>query len=202
MTAKKKRRARQPDTSIEGPAKIGPDHVRTRGFVIELPDGPRTKRVIAPGKAWRRLSPLEQAYLRGQLAGGAPRHDAMARFEAGKRYGEMFALAQSSGRDSTDMDRISKSGGGASLSDAQAMSIRRLIAVDSRMGERDRAIVRLVCGLGYFPSEAVRQVCEDYRHTIPARLREALDGLVEAFNSARRAPTFAMRDPGKIAREP
>jgi hypothetical protein len=135
--------------------------VQTRGFVIELPDGPRTKRVIAPGKAWRRLSPLEQAFLRGQLAGGAPRHD------------------------------------------AQAMAIRRLIAVDSRMSERDRAIVRLVCGLGYFPSEAVRQVCEDYKHTIPARLREALDGLVEAIASAsRRAPSFSVQNPGRNAHEP
>ncbi len=203
MSTRKKRRPRQQDPAIEAPAKIAPDHVQTRGFVIEIPDGPRTKRVIAPGKAWRRLSPLEQAFLRGQLAGGAPRHDAQARFEAGKRYGEMFALAQSSGRDSTDMDRISKSGGSASLSDSQASAIRRLIAVDSRMSERDRAIVRLVCGLGYFPSEAVRQVCEDYKHTIPARLREALDGLVEAIASAsRRAPTFAMQNPGKIVREP
>jgi hypothetical protein len=184
--SKAKRHRSSKDEEIEGPAKIGCDHVRNRGFVIEIGEGARTKRVAAPGKAWRRLSPLEQAFLRGQLAGGAPKYDAQGRFEAGKRYGEMFAIAQSSGRDSTDMDRISKSGGGASISDSQAQAIRRLIAVESRMSERDRAIVRMVCGQGFFPSEAVRQVCADYRHTIPARLREALDGLVEAFESARR----------------
>ena len=54
------------------------------------------------------------------------------------------------------------------------------------MSPRDRQIVRLVCGEGFFPSEAVRQVCADYKHTIPARLREALDGLVEAMEAARR----------------
>jgi len=181
---KAKRRGRAPKEEIEAPAKITADHVQNRAFVIEVPDG--AKRVIAPGKGWRRLSPLEQAFLRGQLAGGAAKYDAQARFEAGKRYGEMFAVAQSSGRDSTDMDRISRSGGGASISDSQAQAIRRLIAVESRMSERDRAIIRMVCGQGFFPSEAVRQVCADYRHTIPARLREALDGLVDAFEAARR----------------
>jgi hypothetical protein len=187
MTAKKKRKPRARNPGIEAPPVIAGDHVQNRAFVIEIADrAGQAKRVIAPGKGWRRLSPLEQAFLRGQLAGGAARHDARARFEAGKRYGEMFALAQSSGRDSTDLDRISKSGGGASLSDSQASAIRRLIAVDSRMSANDRAIVRLVCGEGFFPSEAVRQVCADYRHTIPARLREALDGLVEAMESARR----------------
>lgn len=192
MTTKKKRNPRAKNEEIDAPAIINSDHVRNRAFVIEIPDGRDTKRIIAPGKGWRRLSPLEQAYLRGQLAGGAARHDALARFEAGKRYGEMFAIAQSSGRDSTNMDRISRSGGGASISDSQASAIRAVIAVDSRMSARDRAIVRLVCGEGFFPSEAVRQVCADYRHTIPARLREALDGLVEAFEAARRGkPSFA-----------
>lgn len=193
MTAKRKRRPSNKHPTIESPAIIGDDHVRNRAFVIDVPDGRTTKRVIAPGKGWRRLSPLEQAYLRGQLAGGAPRHDALARFEAGKRYGEMFALAQSTGRDSTDMDRISRSGGGASISDSQAAAIRAVIAVESRLSERDRAIVRMVCGQGFFPSEAVRQVCADYKHTIPARLREALDGLVEGFEASRRGkPSFAV----------
>jgi hypothetical protein len=180
MTAKRKRRPRQQSAPIEAPAIIGADHARDRAYVT---DGGSA---IAGAKAWRRLSPLEQAFLRGQLAGGAPRHDAQARFEAGKRYGEMFAIAQSTGRDSTDMDRISRSGGAHAISDGQAGAIRALIAVESRLGERDRAIVRLVCGFGFFPSEAVRQVCADYRHTIPARLREALDALVEAFAASRR----------------
>src|SRR4051812_5679941 len=118
MSAKRnaKRHGRTPSEEIAAPAKITDDHVQNRAFVIEVPEKPGAKRVIAPGKGWRRLSPLEQAFLRGQLAGGAAKYDAQARFEAGKRYGEMFAVAQSSGRDSTDMDRISRSGGGASIS--------------------------------------------------------------------------------------
>ena len=76
-----------------------------------------------------------------------------------------------------------------SISDSHASAIRALIMVESRMSERDRGIVRLVCGEGFWPSEAVRQICgPDYKHVIPARLREALDGLVEAFAERRRAP--------------
>ena len=187
--SKNKRKARSKLPDVEAPAKIDGDHIQNRAYVIELPEGPaRAKPVIAPGKGWRRLSPLEQAFLRGQLAGGAPAHDAEARFEAGKRYGGMFAIAQSSGRDSTDMDKITGSGAAShSISDSQADAIRRLIQVDMVLSARDRAIVRMVCGQGFFPSEAVRQVCADYRHTIPARLREALDALVEAFETVRRA---------------
>lgn len=170
--------------TVEGPAIIAPDHAQNRPFALES-DG-RSRPQPAPVKGWRRLSPLEQAFLKGQLAGGAGTHDAEARFAAGKRYGEMFALAQSSGRDSTDLDRISTSSGAGHISDSQSAAIRKLIAVDSRMSLRDRQIVRLVCGEGFFPSEAVRQVCADYKHTIPARLREALDGLVDAFAQARR----------------
>jgi len=170
--------------TVEGPAIIAPDHAQNRPFALETEGKGRPQ--VAPVKGWRRLSPLEQAFLRGQLAGGAAAHDAEARLTAGKRYGEMFALAQSSGRDCTDLDRISTSTGSGGVSDSQSAAIRQLIAVDSRMSARDRQIVRLVCGEGYFPSEAVRQVCADYKHTIPARLREALDGLVEAFAQARR----------------
>ena len=185
MSTKTKRKQRNKAAEIEGPAKIEADHVQNRAFVVDVPG--RGKAVIAPGKAWRRLSPLEQAFLRGQLAGGAPGHDSEARFQAGKRYGEMFAIAQATGRDSTNLDKITGSGASShSISDSQAEAIRRLILVDMKLGARDRAIVRMVCGQGFFPSEAVRQVCADYRHTIPARLREALDALVEAFETVRR----------------
>jgi len=186
--SKSKRKPRSTPPAIEGPAKIAEDHVQNRGYVIALGESPaRAKPAIAPGKAWRRLSPLEQAYLRGQLGGGSARHDAEARFQAGQRYGGMFALAQATGRDSTNLDKITGSGASShSISDSQADAIRRLIQVDMALGVRDRAIIRMVCGEGFFPSEAVRQVCADYKHTIPARLREALDALVEAFEATRR----------------
>lgn len=193
--SKNRRKARAKAEPIEGPAKIAEDHVQNRAYVIELGETPaRAKPAVAPGKAWRRLSPLEQAFLRGQLAGGSARHDAEARLQAGKRYGGMFAVAQSTGRDCTNLDKITGSGAGShSISDSQAEAIRRLILVEMKLGARDRAIVRMVCGQGFFPSEAVRQVCADYKHTIPARLREALDALVEAFEAVRRERLSAMK---------
>src|ERR1700759_4077847 len=115
MSAKRKRKI---PMAVEGPAIIAPDHAQNRPFALETEGRGRPQ--VAPVKGWRRLSPLEQAFLKGQLAGGRAAHDAEARFAAGKRYGEMFALAQSSGRDSTDLDRITKSSGGASIGASQA----------------------------------------------------------------------------------
>ncbi len=94
----------------------------------------------------------------------------------------MFAGAQTTGRDSTQMVSISKSGGGATLGQSQLAALRALAAVEARLGERDRRIVRMVCGEGFAPVEAVRAACgEDYKHTIAARFREALDALAEGL---------------------
>jgi hypothetical protein len=46
----------------------------------------------------------------------------------------------------------------------------------------------MVCGENYFPSEAVRMVCNDYKDTVSARFREALDALIEAMEAVRREP--------------
>ena len=80
------------------------------------------------------------------------------------------------------MIAISKSGGTASLSQGQMSALRALAAVEARLGERDRAIIRMVCGEGFAPVEAVRAACgDDYKHTTAARFREALDALTDAF---------------------
>lgn len=189
MSTRRKRKLPIKEASIEAPAIIRPHHVKDRAFVTEGGEKPSSRGAIAGGKAWRAQSPLEMAYAKGQLAGGAPKHDAPARLEAGRRYEKLFVLALGAGRDSTDMDRIDTSFGSGSLSESQSAAIRQLIAVESRLSRNDRLIVRMVCGQGYWPSEAVRTVCADYRHTIPARLREALDGLVEAFAASRRQGT-------------
>jgi hypothetical protein len=161
---------------IAGPAMIGAGHVRDRAL---------SPARGAP-KAWRRLSPLEAAFENGQLAGGNESFTAALRFEAGEAYARLFASAAASGRDSTDLDRV---GGGdnAQFSEAQVRASHALGEIERRMNARDARIVRMVCGEGYFPSEAVRTVCNDYRHTIAARFREALDSLIEAMEEARRA---------------
>jgi hypothetical protein len=62
-----------------------------------------------------------------------------------------------------------------------------LRAVDSGLGEEDRRIVRLVCGEGWFPSEAIRAAFghDHYKFAIVPRFNEALDHLIEAIAKAR-----------------
>lgn len=167
---------------IDGPAVVGAGHVRNR------PATDDKGRLITGKSAWRRLSPLETAFAKNQLAGGCARFTAAQRFEAGTNYAQIFHTAQTSGRDSTQALNVSRSTGGDPLSQSQATAIRARIVLESHMAERDRAIIRMVCGEGYGPAEAVRHVCGDYRDTVSARFREALDSLIEAFETSRRHP--------------
>ena len=78
-------------------------------------------------------------------------------------------------------------GAGLSLSQAMADATKRIIAIDSHLKEQVRAIIRRVCGEGWWPSEAVREACgEHYDKAIVPRFCEALDNLIEAIEAARR----------------
>lgn len=150
----------------EGPAVPRGDHVRDR---IVSP-------VAGAARAWRKLSPLEAAYARGQLAGGT--HHASERLAAGQRYARLFAASESQGRDSTQLMNISRSYGGTPLGENQRGALEKLRSLHAAMGANDAMIVRLVCGEGYTPAEAVRRVCGDgYKDATTARFREALDCL-------------------------
>jgi hypothetical protein len=169
-----KHRFPQPD----GPAKLSPDHVQDRGLT----------HIAGAPKGWRRLSPLESAFEKNQLAGGNAKYDAPARYNAGKEYEKHWLTSVSSGRDSTDIERVC-SGPSVGLSEAQQDSIRWLVAVHANMGVRDRKIILRVCGEGFWPSEAVSEACgTDYAKSTLARFREATDALIEAIDSARRYP--------------
>lgn len=162
------------EDDILGPAVITPMHRRDRGV---------SKGIGAP-KAWRKMSALEAAYDKGQLAGGNPAYNAEARYEAGMTYAQMYLTAQASGRDSTDMDRImSRGGGGLPLSIAQIDAIRSLVSVDSHLGTVDRKIIRMVCGEEYTPAKAIAEVDAGYKNATLVRFRESLDALIEAFET-------------------
>jgi hypothetical protein len=153
----------------------------------------RKDRLISPTagapKGYRKLTPLEATYAKNQLAGGSERHLAQDRFDAGQRYSELFDLAQVTGRDSTQALNLSGGGAGLPLSVAQSEAITALVCVESHLGARDRQIIRMVCGMGNWPSEAVSQIYSgDYKFTTMARFRESLDALIEAFETARRYP--------------
>ena len=91
-----------------------------------------------------------------------------------------------SGRDSTDINLVS---GGAAAPITQPMvdATKRIIAIDCHLKKQDRAIIRHVCGEGWWPSVAVREACgEHYDKAVVPRLCEALDNLIEAIDAARR----------------
>lgn len=161
---------------IQSPAIVTKLHVQDRNLT----------RDTGSKKGWRKLSPLERAYENGQLGGDGQMPK--ARRDAGMEYGEMFRLSQSSGRDSTDLDRVSGAGQGLAFAEKQGIALRQIASIDSHMGRRDRLIVRMVCGQEFFPSEAVAAACgsDSAKRTMP-RFREALDALIEAMETARRS---------------
>ena len=166
---------------VQEPAANHGDFVQDRAFRDD--DG----RIVPGNRGWRRREPLVAAFEKGQLAGG--KYHAATRYEAAVSYGRVFSTAQSSGRDSTQALNVTGGAKGAGLPQAQADAIRALAVIHSHLGQRDRMIVLMVCGEGYKPVQAVRETCgEDYRDTVPARFREALDALIEAMDEARRAP--------------
>lgn len=166
------------EDEVVGPARVTPLHAQDREF----------SKAIGPKRGWRKLSPLQAAYERGQLAQGNGIYTPEQRFEAGSNYAQAYLTSQASGRDSTDLDRIMGSGRGSSaLSQAQVDAIRSLVSIDSHLSPKDRKIIRLVCGEGYFPSEAIAHVCgPQYAKATMARFCEALDSLIESFEAVNR----------------
>jgi hypothetical protein len=178
MRTKRARHVAEP----EAPAIVRADHVRDRPVAPDA-DAP---------KAWRVRSVLELAYERGQLDDGegdarGRAFKAKCRFDAGEAYTKLFLVAQSSGTDSTDLDRIMSVSTRVALTTRQAEAIRALSAVETRMGARDKRIVRMVCGENFRLSEAVLCACgKSYRQFVTPRFREALDALLEALQTTRR----------------
>jgi hypothetical protein len=175
----KSTKAEQSD-EIQGPAIVTPLHVLDRPATD--PDG----KPITGSTAWRKLTPLQAVYAKNMLAGGSQRFTAADRYGAGSNYTAIWDAAQGSGRDSTQALNAVRGGSGGSPSDARAKAVSQLARVNLHLGARDRKIVSMVCGEGYWPSEAVRDTCGDYRDTVSARFREALDALCEAFETSRR----------------
>lgn len=162
---------------VEAPARVRETHVRDR-FATD------NARANGRPDGWRNVDwPIQAAYEKGRLA-GAP-GDAGIRWAAIYEYAGIFALALSrSGRDSTDLDIVS-GGSGFPISEAQSDAVKKLISIDSHMPQKDRLIVRKLCE-GYTMAEAVNAACGDnFTHTVPARVRDALDALDEAITSAR-----------------
>jgi len=176
--------APQSDDEVVGPAVVSELHVLGR------PATDKDNKPVIGKTAWTKWTPLEAAYHNGKL-GEKDSSDARSRLNAGLTYASIWDTAQSGGRDSTQALNVSRSSGGGSTSQAQSDSIKALVAIDSHLGQRDRIIIRMVCGEGHFPSEAVAMVSPDYAKATTARFKEALDALADALETVRRNPRRA-----------
>jgi len=165
------------DDEIVGPAKLHAGHSRRM-----LGTGAGAK------QAWRNDAehPLTLAYVKGQLIRGNEKHSAMQRYEAGDAYRAACEASQRKTRDSTDMNIVS-GGKREGMNERTLDAFAWLRAVESGLGEEDRRIVRLVCGEGWFPSEAVRAAFghNHYKYAVVPRFNEALDHLIEAIAKGR-----------------
>lgn len=167
--------------TVEAPAKLGPRHIQDRAFRNDA------GQIVTNTAAWRERTHLESYYHREMLNGGNPKHNQETRLQAGQYYATLCDTWRPSGRDSTQALNISRSTGGGNGRDAAADAGRKIACIHSHMGERDRLICTKVMGDGYSPSEAVMVVCFDYKDTVSARFREALDSLAIALDTARKS---------------
>lgn len=111
-----------------------------------------------------------------------------AMLKAAQWYEERFrAVFERSGRDSTDLN----AGGGSTgsktpLNQYQALCLREIMAVDSRLSFTNRRIIRGICGEGHHATECIRAVTGEHsRHFPIPRFREALTKLIGAIDGAR-----------------
>jgi len=160
-----------------GPAKLHAGHARRN-----LGAGPGAKR------GWRNDAehPLTLAYIKGQLIRGNEVYTAKQRYDAGEDYRQLYEAMHRSGRDSTDINLVS-GGSGQAISQITVDAVRKVAFIESHLKAQDRAIIRHVCGEGWWPSEAVRAACGNhYDKAVVPRFCEALDNLVGALTLARR----------------
>lgn len=171
-----------PAGEVQGPAIITPLHVQDR------PATDSDMRPITGTAAWRKLTPLQQAFGKRQLEGGSNRYSATDRLNTGQEYASIFRMTERSGTDSTQALNISRSSSLGSNNDAQQRAWDARLAIESHLGHADRIICRMVLGEECAPVDAIRAACGDYKHTVAARFREALDNLADAMETARRFP--------------
>jgi len=162
---------------IVGPAKL---HAGHRRRMLGAAAGSK--------RGWRNDSehPLSLAYAKGQLIRGNEKYSAAQRYEAGDLYRVAYEASQRKTRDSTDMNVVS-GGKGEGITERMIDAGRWLGAIEARLNREDGRIVRMVCGEGYFPSEAVRTAFghDHYKFAVLPRFNEALDHLIEAIAETR-----------------
>jgi hypothetical protein len=175
LSMRRKKKLAQNDQAMDGPAIITNLHRQDRAV----------SKVAGASRAWRKLSHLQAAYWQERL-GPKDSGTARDRLASGNFYTELWDGCQRGSRDSTDRFEIGRQSQGEAMSEAQRCVLSRLVAIERALGERDRIIVRAVCGMGHSPSDAIAlaKVPKDTR--VSARLCEALDALGDAIMRTRK----------------
>lgn len=166
----------KPPVDVDGPSVVTALHRLDRELTTTA-GGP---------KAWRRLTPLQAAFEKGQLQGGDRRYSPEQRLEAGLLYARKWDQAQTSGKNILDLDRAngsSATGFGPTLKQIEADNW--LAAIDKTLGMRNHMIARMVLGEGRWPSEAIFIACrtDSYVKATVPRFNEFLDALIEAISA-------------------
>jgi hypothetical protein len=95
----------------------------------------------------------------------------------------------------TKFERVSRGSNGLPISLIQGEAMKRIIAVDTRLSEENRLIVRAICGEGHHASHVVRMVTgEQGKHYPIPRFREALNALRNAILAAKKDGWKAMME--------
>jgi hypothetical protein len=168
---------------MDGPAVIRPHH--------ELRPATNDQGTAITGKlAWRNSCQLQAALDQGKLNSEiGDKWSGWDRFSCAKEYQKIYDMTESTGGiDSTQAMNVSRSSRCGSGNDARDRAWDLRLSLESNLSERDRIIIRKVCGEGCTPAQGVALISPGYKHTVWARFREALDSLCEAFEMVRKQP--------------
>ena len=184
---KKSAKKNENEERVDGPAVIGPDHVRDRVL----------NRVAGAKPGWSRLTVYERAFRLGQLmckercvGAVATREEegrALDRLAAARAFDTGWQVCNAGFPGGVDYDRISSGGGGVpgAFADHQRDAKSFWRRVEQAMGANDWMICRRVCGENFSVAETVQAINPGYRFSTLARFREALDALVEGMKRAK-----------------
>lgn len=146
---------------------------------------------------WTKLSPFEKAHRKGQLVDRWKCKDkdsteqqaviAVNRYQAGKHFTEAWKMAEATWPSGSDLNRVRVVGIPGSFCDHAIDAKNLLRSIEAHMGRRDWMIIRRVCGEDYAIGETVASLSPAYGDSTLARFREALDSLIEAMETVRRA---------------
>lgn len=121
---------------------------------------------------WRNSGehPLTLAFERGQITA--------SHFAAGENLRVLCETLASTGKDSTDIERISGGGTKTPWTQRQAEAVQELAAIERRLNKQDWAICRKFCGEGYTMLGALRSAGIRFnKHRVTSRVCLALDYL-------------------------